>query len=170
MESLQVETLASPGGARELALVLPAALAPRPLAELRELETDPGRATLLVLDDALLAQASQARLRALPRWVVVVAASPAAAERASAAGRLFLTLPEGSSAELRRDLLRAAMIHAAGLASVELLRRERELADRDLFELSEVGGALMQPQATETLLATILSEARRRSPTTSCWQ
>ncbi|MAE94282.1 MAG: phosphohydrolase [Deltaproteobacteria bacterium] len=161
VESLRVQTLASPQCAAGLAEALPAPLAPRPLPELVAFETAPGQATLLVLDDLLLPQASPAWLRALPRWVVVVAASQAAAERADAADRLFLRLPEDADDALRRALLRAAMLHAVGLASAEQLRCERELADRDLFELSEVGAALMQSQEPEVLLARILTEARR---------
>ncbi len=162
MESHPLEIFASGPAAADLGALLSGAKV-TVLHSLDALQADSDRASLLILDTSLLSGISPARLRALPRGLVVMARSGEAERLAERAGRHFLSLPAEASPGEQRERLRAAALYAHERAVGERLRRERELAARDLFELSEIGGALMAPQETEELLATILAEARRVS-------
>ncbi|MCP5067938.1 MAG: GAF domain-containing protein [bacterium] len=116
---------------------------------------------VLVLDAELVLAGGAEWLRALPAAWVVLACPGKAEEQASEAGRRFLTLP-GATPDLGwQDALRAAALHASGLAEMRRLEQLREQADRDLSELSAVGAALMQDRDPEHLLTRILAEARR---------
>ncbi len=154
------QILSSARMAEAVAADLPESLEPTPIGSLSEVGTALGPATVLLADPAWQDALDPPRLRTLPRWWVVVAPDGPAADAARQAGRLFLRLPD-LPGPARRECLRAALLHAQGLVAAEQLRREGELLARDLFELSEVGGALMQPRDLQELMTTILREARR---------
>ncbi len=151
----------SPALAETLRPDLPQSLEIEGVERLSGLKPTLGLATVLILDPSF-PDLDPLRLRALPRWIVILATPGPAAECARESGRLFLTVPMGDGqARERRERLRAAVLHADACAAAERSAEERELAARDLFELTELGAALMQPRDADDLMTTILREARR---------
>ncbi|MCP5057634.1 MAG: GAF domain-containing protein [bacterium] len=153
-----VQLFASAALVPGLVAVLPEGPSPRELPALDELPSGPA---ILVLDAHLLRSDGEAWLRALPPTWVLLACPGEPEQQASAAQRRFLTLPDTTPDSGWEDALRAAALHASGLAEMQRLEELRKQADRDLSELSSVGAALMQDRDPAHLLAQILTEARR---------
>ncbi|HKJ93800.1 MAG TPA: GAF domain-containing protein, partial [Longimicrobiales bacterium] len=115
---------------------------------------------VLVVDEPLAAAQPDlaAALAALPEFVTVVSACPAADAAAEHSDRLVLPLPDG---EPRRMLgtLRMAFHHSA--ARLAATRADRELARTraELRQLNRIGMALMTERDPAALLVQILDRA-----------
>jgi HD-GYP domain-containing protein (c-di-GMP phosphodiesterase class II) len=126
---------------------------------------DPERATVIVLDRALLASAGDPeRLRELSRRAALVGmGDPGEAEPPGVFPLDLLTSYVVSDAPVGAVIatLRGAFRHAASIVAERRALNQEEERHRELRELTSVGVALSNERDLYTLLEMILSQARR---------
>ena len=135
------------------------------LPEARTLEPD--RPTVIFVDDALLARvAGTQAVAALADGAALVGVGASGETEPAAAMRdapLTAWLPAEASESLGRTTLLGAMRHAAALITADRASRLERSSALELRELSRVGAALGTERDLDTLLAMILTQARRLS-------
>jgi len=121
---------------------------------------------IVILVDAALAHGSAAHLAPLAEHAALVGigeAGEASPSGALADAALIGWLPADAHPALGRTVLHGALRHAASLVAATRAKRLQQSSASDLRELSRVGAALATERDLDTLLAMILTQARRIS-------
>jgi len=121
---------------------------------------------IVILVDAALAHGSAAHLAPLAEHAALVGigeAGEAGPTGALADAALIGWLPADAHPALGRTVLQGALRHAASLVAATRAKRLQQSSASDLRELSRVGAALATERDLDTLLAMILTQARRLS-------
>jgi HD-GYP domain-containing protein (c-di-GMP phosphodiesterase class II) len=125
---------------------------------------DPARATVIVLDRALLAGAGARALAAAAEVAALLGAGEAGEEEPPAAWPADLLagfIPGAARNGLATAQLRGALHQARSLAAAWASRQNEEQRSRELRDLAQVGAALSTERDPLKLLEMILSQARR---------
>jgi hypothetical protein len=126
---------------------------------------DPDRATVLVVDAALVAPEGgpEAFESLAERAALIGLGSPGEDEPSAELRWMPLTawLPANATPGAGRAALEGALRHAAALVTADRASRLARTSATDLRELSRVGAALGTERDLDTLLAMILTQARR---------
>lgn len=135
------------------------------LPEVRSLEQD--RPTVILVDDALLARVASAQtVTALADRAALIGLGDEGETEPTGAMReapLTAWLPLQAAEGQGRTALKGALRHAAALIAADRAGRLERSSANELRELSRVGAALGTERDLDTLLAMILTQARRLS-------
>jgi HD-GYP domain-containing protein (c-di-GMP phosphodiesterase class II) len=135
------------------------------LPEATSLQVD--RPTVIFVDDTLLARVGGTQAVAALAEVAALIGVGASREKEPAPAMkeapLAAWIPADASAGLGRTALAGAMRHAAALIAADRASRLERSSAHELRELSRVGAALGTERDLDTLLAMILTQARRLS-------
>lgn len=121
---------------------------------------------VVLLVDAALAHGSAAHLAPLAEHAALVGigeSGEAGPAGVLADAALVGWLPSDAHPALGRTVLQGALRHAATVVAASRARRLQQSSATDLRELSRVGAALATERDLDTLLAMILTQARRLS-------
>lgn len=121
---------------------------------------------VVILVDAALAHSSAAHLAPLAERAALVGigeTGEAGPIGALADAALIGWIPADAHPALGRTVLHGALRHAASLVAATRAKRLQQSSASDLRELSRVGAALATERDLDTLLAMILTQARRLS-------
>ncbi len=127
---------------------------------------DAGRPTVIFADAALLRGAGPDAVAALAEIAAIVGLGDAGEAEPAASMKdapLAAWLAADASAGLGRTALMGALRHAAALIAADRASRLERSSAHELRELSRVGAALGTERDLDTLLAMILTQARRLS-------